>query len=70
MRKLSDLTIHTVTAHLTSTITKGKVPNCVKNWEQDVGPNVPFDKVFASTCMGTPLSLPRSGSGASSYTER
>ena len=53
-RKLSDLTIHTVTAHLTSIITKGKVPNCVKNWEQDVGPNIPFDKVFAS--MGTPLS--------------
>jgi hypothetical protein len=30
MRKLSDLTIHTVTAHLTSIITKDKVPNCVK----------------------------------------
>jgi hypothetical protein len=53
-RKLSDFTIHTVSAHLTSIITKDKVPNCVKNWEQDVGPNIPFDKVFAS--MGTPLS--------------
>eukprot|EP00966_Prymnesium_polylepis_P303909 7020967-Prymnesium_polylepis.1 len=31
-----------------------KVPNCVKNWERDVGQNIPFDKVFAS--MGTPLS--------------
>eukprot|EP00966_Prymnesium_polylepis_P214570 4969030-Prymnesium_polylepis.1 len=54
MRKLSDLTIHTVTAHLTSIITKDKGPNCVKIWEQDVGPNVPFDKVFVS--MDTPLS--------------
>eukprot|EP00966_Prymnesium_polylepis_P307577 7108499-Prymnesium_polylepis.1 len=47
MRKLSDLIIlevHTVTAHLTSIITKDEVPNCIKNWEQDVGPNIPFDK--------------------------
>eukprot|EP00966_Prymnesium_polylepis_P333897 7389305-Prymnesium_polylepis.2 len=54
LRKLSDLTIHAVTDHLTSLITKAQVPSCVKNWEAWVGPQVPFEKVFAS--MGTPLS--------------
>ena len=32
------------------------MPACIEAWEPYVGPNIPFDKVFAS--LGTPLSDP------------
>ena len=54
--KLSDLTIETITKYNTSWFTKYAVPTCIKAWEPYVGPNIPFDKVFAS--LGTPLSDP------------
>ena len=55
-RKLSDLTVSEITAHLTSKITRNATPNCVSAWKQRLGPNIPFSKIFAS--FGTPLSDP------------
>jgi hypothetical protein len=54
--KLSDLTIETITKYNPSWFTKYAVPASIEAWEPYVGPNIPFDKVFAY--LGTPLSDP------------
>ena len=56
-RKLSDLTIHDITDHLTSKITKNVQPNCIENWKtttHGIKFDVNFDLVFGS--FGTELS--------------
>ena len=55
-RKLSDLTIHNITAHLTSFVVKNAKPNCIENWTKRIGHPLPFDDIFKS--FGTPLSDP------------
>ena len=57
-RKLSDLTIHNITAHLTRQIIGDTVPNCIANWTSRVAgtPEIPWKKLFAS--FGTPISDP------------
>ena len=53
-RKLSDITIHSVTKHLTSFVIGNAKPHCIKAWTERLGYALPFDKIFRS--FGTPLS--------------
>ena len=53
-RKLSDITIHGITDHLTKRITRKIKPNCIRNWKKRVRFRIDFKKVFNS--FGTPLS--------------
>ena len=53
-RKLSDITIHGITDHLTKRITRKTKPNCIRNWKKRVRFRIDFKKVFSS--FGTPLS--------------
>ena len=53
-RKLSDITIHGITDHLTKRITRKIKPNCIRNWKKRVRFRIDFKKVFSS--FGTPLS--------------
>ena len=53
-RKLSDITIHAVTKHLTSYVIGRARPHCIVAWQERMGHALPFDKIFRS--FGTPLS--------------
>ena len=53
-RKLSALTIHSITRLQTQEITTDEEPNCIAAWKSRLGPHIPFPKVFPS--FGTPLS--------------
>ena len=53
-RKLSDITIHGITDHLTKRITRKIKPNCIRNWKKRVRFRIDFKKVFNS--FDTPLS--------------
>ena len=53
-RKLSDITVHGITDHLTKRITRKMKPNCIRNWKKRVRFRIDFKKVFSS--FGTPLS--------------
>ena len=57
LRRLTDLSIHEITRHLTSIITKDVRPNCENAWATRLSPQtIPWKKVWAS--IGTPLSDP------------
>ena len=53
-RKLSDITIHAITKHLTSYVIGRARPHCIVAWQERMGHALPFDKIFRS--FGTPLS--------------
>ena len=53
---MSDLTIKSITKHLTSIITEDEQPNCIDAWRLRLPGAINFDRVFAS--FGTPLSDP------------
>jgi hypothetical protein len=55
-RRMSDLTIKSITQHLTSIITEGEQPNCIGAWRSNLPDAINFKNVFAS--FGTPLSDP------------
>ena len=56
-RRLSDLTIHEMTAIFTNRITEGLKPNCEENWELRIGPfRFDFSLIWGS--FSTPLSDP------------
>ena len=67
-RKLSDITIHGITDHLTKRITRKIKPNCIRNWKKRVRFRIDFKKVFSS--FGTPLSNDAEERQWRKYTER
>ena len=55
-KRMSDVTIKTITKHFTSYVIGEAKPNCITNWPRFIPftRHTPFDKVFAS--FGTPIS--------------
>ena len=68
-RKLSDITIHGITDHLTKRITRKIKPNCIRNWKKRVRFRIDLKKSLAHSAHHS-QTTPRRGSGENTYTER